>query len=102
VGFSRLLKGTPRAVPDNCTGFLTFPGQIGGFPTKYKFGDQPGKITNLHVLLEDRLHSQAGPDNSHGRSAKYAGDINKPGFHGCLFFNMGHYWLHGSSSRGGF
>jgi hypothetical protein len=53
------------------------------------------------VLLEDRLHSQAGPDNSHGRSAKYAGDVNKPGFRERLHFNMGDYWLLGSSSRRG-
>jgi hypothetical protein len=37
---------------------------------KYKFGDQLSKITNLHVLLKDRLHLQAGPDYSHGRSTK--------------------------------
>jgi hypothetical protein len=58
-------------------------------------------MTNLHILLEDRLYSQAGPDNSHGRSAKYAGDVNELGFHGHLFFGLGDYWLHGSSSRGG-
>jgi hypothetical protein len=84
-----------------CTGFLAFPGQISRFPAKYKFGDQPSKVTNLHVLLEDRLHSQTGPDNSHGRSAKYAGNVNKPGFRGRLLFNMGDHWLLGSSSRGG-
>jgi hypothetical protein len=74
-----------------CTGFLAFPGQISRFPAKYKFGDRPSKITKLHVLLEDRLHSQAGLDNSHGWSAKNAGDIDKPFFCGCLFFGMGDY-----------
>jgi hypothetical protein len=49
-----------------CTGFFTFPGQIGGLPAQYKFGDQPSKITNLYLLLEDELHLQARPDNSHG------------------------------------
>jgi hypothetical protein len=53
-----------------CTGFFPFPGQISGLPAQYKFGDQPSKITNLHVLLKDGLHLQSGPDNSHGRSAK--------------------------------
>jgi hypothetical protein len=73
----RLLNSWRRVFfTSRCTGFFSFPGQIGGFPAQYKFGDQPSKITNLHVLLEDRLHSQAGPINSHGRSTKYAGDIN--------------------------
>jgi hypothetical protein len=84
-----------------CIRFLAFPGQISRFPAKYKFGDQLSKITNLHVLLDDRLHSQAGPDNSHGRSAKNADDIDKLGFRGRLFFGMGDYWLHGSSSHRG-
>jgi hypothetical protein len=60
------------------------------------------RLSKLHVLLRDGFHLQVRPDYSHSRSAKYAGDINKPGFRGCLFFNMGDYWLHGSSSRGGF
>jgi hypothetical protein len=59
-----------------------------------------GKITNLYVLLDDGFYSQAGPDNSDGRSAKYAGDVNKPGFCGRLFFSLGYYWLSSSSSRG--
>jgi hypothetical protein len=84
-----------------CIGFLAFPRQISRFPTQYEFCDQPSKITNLHVLLEDRLHSQAGPDNSHSRSAKYAGNVNKPDFCGCLLFNMGDHWLLGSNSHGG-
>jgi hypothetical protein len=41
-------------------------------------------------------------DYSHGRSAKYTGNINKPGFRGHLFFSLGSYWSSGSSSRGGF
>jgi hypothetical protein len=74
-----------------CAGFLAIPEQISRFPAKYRFGDQSSKITNLHVLLEDRLHSQAGPDNSHGQSAKYAGDVNEPSFRGRLFFGLGDY-----------
>jgi hypothetical protein len=81
-------------------GFFSYPGQIGRFPAQYKFGGQPSKITKLHVLLEDGFHLQAGPDNSHGRSAKYTGDINEPGFCGRLLFNLGCYWSSGSSSRG--
>jgi hypothetical protein len=84
-----------------CIRFLAFLGQISRFPAKYKFDDQPSKITNLHVLLDDRLHSQAGSNNSHGWSAKNAGDIDKLSFRGRLFFGMGDYWLHCSSSRGG-
>jgi hypothetical protein len=85
-----------------CTWFLAFPWQISGLPAQFKFGDQPSKITNLHVLLEDWFYLQARPNNSHDQSAKYAGNINKPSFCGRLFFDMGYYWVLGSSSRGGF
>jgi hypothetical protein len=70
------------------------------FPAQYKFGGQPSKITKLHVLLGDGFHLQAGPDNSHGQSAKYAGNINKPGFRGRLPFSLDCYWSSGSSSHG--
>jgi hypothetical protein len=83
-----------------CAGFFTFPGQIGRFLAQYKFGGQPSKITKLHVLLGDGFHLQAGPDNSHGRSTKYAGDINEPGFRGRLLFSLSCYWSSDSSSRG--
>jgi hypothetical protein len=58
------------------------------------------KTTKLHVLLGDGFHLQAGPDYSHGRSAKYTGNINKLGFHGRLFFSLGCYWSFGSSAEG--
>jgi hypothetical protein len=80
-------------------GFFSFPGQIGRFPAQYRFGGQPSKITKVQVLLENGIHLQVGPDNSHGRSAKYAGDIDEPGFCGCLIFSLGCYWFSGSSSR---
>jgi hypothetical protein len=80
--------------------FFFLPGQIGGFRAQYKFGGQPSKITKLHVLLGDGFDLQAGLDNNHDRSAKYAGDINKLGFRGCLLFSLGCYWSSGSSSRG--
>jgi hypothetical protein len=64
-------------------GFLSFPGQIGRLPAQYRFGGQPSKITKVQVLLGDGFHLQVGPDNSHGRSAKYAGDIDEPGFWGA-------------------
>jgi hypothetical protein len=41
------------------------------------------------------------PDYSHGRSAKYTGNVNKPGFREYFFFNRGDYWLYYFSSRGG-
>jgi hypothetical protein len=82
--------------------FFSFLGQIGGFLAQYKFGGQPSKTFKLHVLLGDRFHLQVRPDYSHGRSTKYAGDIDKPSFCGHLFFNRGDLWLYCSSSRGGF
>jgi hypothetical protein len=83
-----------------CAGFFSFSGQIVVFPAQYKFGGQPSKITKLYVLLGDGFHLQARLDNSHGRSAKYTGDINEPGFRGRLLFSLGCYWSSGSSSRG--
>jgi hypothetical protein len=53
-----------------------------------KIGGQPSKITKLQVLLEKGFHLQARPDDSHGRSAKYASDVYKPGFGGRLFFSL--------------
>jgi hypothetical protein len=85
-----------------CTGFFSFPGQIGGFPAQCKFGGQPSKTTKLHVLLGEGFHLQARADYSHGRSAKYTGNINMPGFRGRLFFSFGGYWSFGSSSCEGF
>jgi hypothetical protein len=73
--------------------FFSFPGQIGGFPAQYKLGGQPSKTIKLHVLHGDGLLLQVRPDYNHGRSAKYAGDVDKPGFRGRLLFNMGDYWL---------
>jgi hypothetical protein len=58
------------------------------FLHKYTIGCQPSTTTNLHVLLGKDFHLQARPDNSHGRGAKYAGDIDKPGFGGRLFFGF--------------
>jgi hypothetical protein len=84
-----------------CTGFFSFLGQIGGFPAQCKFGGQPSKTTKLHVLLGEGFHLQARPDYSHGRSAKYTSNINKPGFRRRLFFSLSGYWSFGSSSRGG-
>jgi hypothetical protein len=66
-----------------------------------QFGGQPNKITRLQVLLGDGFHLQAGPDNGHGRSAKYAGDIYEPSFCRCLLFSLGCYWSFDSSSRAG-
>jgi hypothetical protein len=43
----------------------------------------------------DGLHLQARLDNSHGRGAKYASNVNEPGFRGCLFFNLSCYWFFG-------
>jgi hypothetical protein len=85
-----------------CTGFFTFPGQIGGFPTQHNSDDRPSKIIDLHELLGDWLYSQALPDNGHGRSAKYAGNINNSSFRGSLFFNMGCLWHDSSGTRGRF
>jgi hypothetical protein len=57
---------------------------------------------DYQTIPRDGLHLQVGPDNSHGRSAQYSDHINKPGFHGRLFFSLGGYWSFGSSSRGKF
>jgi hypothetical protein len=67
-----------------------------------KIGGQPSKITKLQVLLEKGFHLQARSDDSHGRSAKYASDVYKPGFGGCLFFSLSHYWFFDTSSRAQF
>jgi hypothetical protein len=80
-------------------GFFYFPGQIGRLPAQYKFGDQPSKITKVQVLLGNGFHLQVGLNDGHGRSAKYAVDINEPGFRGRLLFSLGCYWFSGSSSR---
>jgi hypothetical protein len=55
--------------------------------------------TKLHVLLGKDLHLQARPDNSYGRGAKYAGDVDKPGFGGRPFFDLSCYWFFSSGSR---
>jgi hypothetical protein len=67
---------------------------------EYTIGCQPSTTTNLHVLLGKDFHLQARPDNSHGRGAKYAGDVNKPGFGGCLFSGFSRCWFLSSSGRG--
>jgi hypothetical protein len=61
---------------------------------------QPSMTTQLHVLLQKVLHLQARPDNSHGRSAKYAGDVDKSGFGGRLSFGLSRCWFFSSSSHG--
>jgi hypothetical protein len=71
--------------------FFSFPGQISGFPAEYKFGGQPSKTFKLHVLLMDGLRLQVRPNYSHGRSAKYTGNINNPGFRGRFFLSLGYY-----------
>jgi hypothetical protein len=81
-----------------CAGFISLPGQVCRFPAQYTIGCQPSTTTNLHVLLEKDLHLQARADNSHGRGAKYAGDVDKPSFNGHLFFGFSCRWLF--SSRG--
>jgi hypothetical protein len=80
-------------------GFISFPGQISQLPAQYKIGGQPSKITKLQVLLGKGFHLQARPDDSHGWSAKYAGDVYKPGFGGCPFFNLSRYRFFSTSSR---
>jgi hypothetical protein len=72
-------------------GFISFPGQVSQFPAQYKIGGQPSKTIKLQVLLGTEFHLQARRDDSHGRSAKYAGDIYKPGFGGHLFFSLSRY-----------
>jgi hypothetical protein len=97
---SRLLD-SKRWVFFSCcrAGFITFPRQISRLPTQYNIGGQPSKITKLQVLLRKGFHLQVRPDNSHGRSAKYAGDIYEPGFGGRLFSSLCRYWSFGSSCR---
>jgi hypothetical protein len=98
------LLGSRRGNFFSCcrAGFISFPGQISRLPAQYKIGGQPSKITKLQVLLGKGFHLQARPDDSHGRSAKYAGDVYKPGFGGHLFFSLSCYWFFGTSSRAQF
>jgi hypothetical protein len=84
------------------TGFISFPGEISRFPAQYTWSGQPSTTTQFHVILMDGLYLQARPDDSHGRKAKYASDVYKPGFGGCLFFNLSCYWFFGPSSRARF
>jgi hypothetical protein len=81
-----------------CAGFISLPGQVCRLPAQYTIGCQPSTTANLHVLLGKDLHLQARPDNSHGRGAKYAGNVDKPGFSWRLFFGFSCRWLF--SSRG--
>jgi hypothetical protein len=46
--------------------------------------------------------NQVRSDDSHGRSAKYAGDVYKSGFGGRFFFNLSRYWFFDSSSHARF
>jgi hypothetical protein len=80
-------------------GFISFPGQISRFPAQYTWGGQPSTTTQFQVLLGKGFHLQARPDHSHGRSAKYAGDVYKPGFGGRHFLSLSRYWFFGTSSR---
>jgi hypothetical protein len=80
-------------------GFFSFPGQIDRLPAQYKIGGQQSTITKLQVLLRNGFHLQARPDNSHGRSAKYAGNVDEPSFHGRLPFSLICYWFSDPSSR---
>jgi hypothetical protein len=45
------------------------------------------------------FHLQARPDDSHGRRAKDAGDIYKPGFSGRLLFSLSYCRLFSTSRR---
>jgi hypothetical protein len=83
-------------------GFITFPGQISRFLAQYTRSGQPSTTTQLHVLLRDGLHLQARPDNSHGQSAKYAGNVDEPCFRRRLLFNLRCCWFFGPSSRARF
>jgi hypothetical protein len=40
------------------TGFVTIPGQIGGFPVSHKSVDHPCKISDLHNYSGDHPHLQ--------------------------------------------
>jgi hypothetical protein len=83
-------------------GFISLPGQVCRFLAKYITGGQRSKTTWLNVLLGKNLHLQARPDNSHGRGAKYAGNVDKPGFGGRLFFALSYCWFFSNSGRGRF
>jgi hypothetical protein len=74
-------------------GFISLPGQVGGFPAEYTIGCQPSTTTKLHVLLGKDIHLQARPDNSHGRGAKNTGDVDKSSFSRRLFSGFGCRWL---------
>jgi hypothetical protein len=80
-------------------GFIYLPRQVRQSPAQYTIGGQPSTTTNLHVPLGKHLHLQARPDNSHGRGAKYAGDVDKPGFGGRSLFGLSCCWFFSSSSR---
>jgi hypothetical protein len=68
--------------------------------SQYTIGCQPSTTTNLHVLLGEDLHLQARLDDSHGRGAKYAGDVDKSSFSRRLFFGFSSHWLFSSRSCG--
>jgi hypothetical protein len=86
---SRLLGSRRESFFSRCrAGFISLPEQVRRFLAQYKTGGQPSTTTKLHVLLRKKLHLQARPDNSHGRSAKYAGDVDKSGFGGRLSFGL--------------
>jgi hypothetical protein len=82
-------------------GFISFPGQISRLLAQHKIGGEPSKIIKSQVLLKC-FHLQSRPDDSHGRSAKYAGDVYKPSFDGRLFFSLSRYRFFGTSSRARF
>jgi hypothetical protein len=48
------------------------------------------------------FHLQVRPDDSYGWSAKYAGDVYKPGLGERLFFSLSRYWFSDTSSRARF
>jgi hypothetical protein len=73
-----------------------------GQPSKTTNRGQPSKTTKLQVLLGKGLHLQARPDDSHGRSAKYAGDVYKPAFGWRLLFILSHCRFFSTSSRARF
>jgi hypothetical protein len=85
-----------------CARFIPLSRQVCRFSAKYIIGGQPSKTTWLHVLLGKDLHLQARPDNSHGRGAKYDGNVDKPGLGGRLFFGLSYCWFFSSSGRGQF
>jgi hypothetical protein len=83
-------------------GFTPLPRQVCRFPAKYITGGQPSNTTCLYILLGEDLHLQTRPDNSHGRGAKYAGNVDKPGFDRRLFFGLSYCWFFSSSGHGRF